>query len=416
MSPRISRSAFLRLSLTAAPALLWSRGLAAQAPVDPEQRERVADVYRMFHLLGSHRTATDPDHDTAEWLADECTKRGAEVSPRTFTLQRVDLKASYIEAGGSRREGVPFFDGGFTTADGLSGRLGRPGSGSPIVLVTLDATAIGTEGATLGALRRDAAVRAIVAITDGGEPGLCPSNALAFTAPYGVPVLQVSSSTREWLEGLAQAGADVRLVAHAERTATTAENTLAIVRGRQPQLPPVVVMTPRSGWWQCVSERGGGLACWLEIMRTVALVRPARTVRFLASSGHELGHLGLDAFLREEPALIKSAAAWLHLGANIGAVGSLMRLQSASDEIEAIAEAAAQTAGASVDRKVPRGTVPAGEARNIHVGGARYVSFVGANASYFHNPMDLWPTSVNLDAAVRYAAATTSLTLALAKA
>jgi hypothetical protein len=174
-------------------------------------------------------------------------------------------------------------------------------------------------------------------------------------------------------------------------------------------------MTPRSGWWQCASERGGGLACWLEIMRGVADVRPERTVRFVASSGHELGHAGLDAFLREEPDLIKSAAAWLHLGANIGAAEGRTRLQSSDDSIEALAIEAMQKAEARIDQRVPRGTVPAGEARNIHTGGGRYVSLLGSGP-WFHNPFDLWPYAVDLDATMRYAVATTELTLRLARA
>jgi hypothetical protein len=64
---------------------------------------------------------------------------------------------------------------------------------------------------------------------------------------------------------------------------------------------------------------------------------------------------------------------------------------------------------------VPRGTVPSGEARNIHVGGGRYVSLLGSGP-WFHNPFDLWPQAVDLDAVVRYATATTELTLALARA
>ena len=48
-------------------------------------------------------------------------------------------------------------------------------------------------------------------------------------------------------------------------------------------------MTPRSGWYSCASERGGGIACWLELMRTLN-GRAPRDVLFVASSGHELGH------------------------------------------------------------------------------------------------------------------------------
>ena len=63
---------------------------------------------------------------------------------------------------------------------------------------------------------------------------------------------------------------------------------------------------------------------------------------------------------------------------------------------------AMQNAGARIDARIPQGTVPGGEARNIHVGGGRYVSLLG-NGPYFHNPMDLWPQSVDLDAVVSYA-------------
>jgi hypothetical protein len=245
-------------------------------------------------------------------------------------------------------------------------------------------------------------------------PGLCPSNAVDFLTPYGVPVLQMSSTAKEWLTELSAAGTEVRLVAHAERVKAQATNILATVRGRRPELPPVVVMTPRSSWYQSVAERGGGLACWLETLQAVAEVRPERTVRFVASSGHELGHLGLDMFLHDEPALIKSASAWIHLGANIGAQDGRTRLQSSADDIEAVALAAMQVSGARIDARVPRGTTPGGEARNIHVGGGRYVSLLGSSP-YFHNPFDLWPQAVDLGAVLQYAAATTQLTRALAK-
>jgi len=415
MSPLLTRKSFLQLAVTAIPGLLLPQRAQAQRSTSLDRRERVADVFRMFHQLGSHRTATGPDEDTAEWLTGEGSRRGPDGMPRPFDLDRVDLRASFVEAGGTRREALPFFDGGFTSPEGIRGRAGAPGTGSPIAIVTLDQAAISSEGRSIAAVRRDPSVKAIIAQTEGGMPGLCPSNAVDFTRPYGAPVVQVSSTAKEWLAALVQAGTEVRVVADAARTKASATNILATVRGKRPDLPPVVVMTPRSGWYQCVSERGGGMACWLEIMQAVAALRPDRTVRFIASSGHELGHLGLDAFLHEEPSLIKSAAAWLHLGANIGAANGRARLQSSSDEIESLAMTAMQNAGARIDARIPRGTVPAGEARNIHVGGGRYVSLLG-NGPYFHNPMDLWPQAVDLDAVMAYAEATTAIALALARA
>jgi hypothetical protein len=173
-------------------------------------------------------------------------------------------------------------------------------------------------------------------------------------------------------------------------------------------LDPVVVITPRSGWWRCAAERGGGLVCWLETIRAMAEARPARRVLFLASSGHELGHLGLDEFLRANTRLVGSAHAWVHLGANIGAgtsgaAGSGVRIQASDDEIDGWMTAALAGAGALVADHLPRGREPAGEARNLHVGGGRYVSLLGQSGPWFHHPDDRYPGAVTAEAVARYA-------------
>jgi hypothetical protein len=387
---------------------------AAQLLGDSGRRERLANTIRMYQLAGVHRTATEVDAASGEWLASEASRLGADVAPRTFPVDKVVLESSFVEAAGVRREALPFFDGSFTSASGISGRIGPADSGAPIALVSLNRAAIGTEGQSLAPLRRRADLKAIVAVTQGDRAGLCPSNARSFTRPYGIPVLQVSSTAEAWLQDLARSGGEIRCVASATRTKTTAGNVLATVRGRRQDLPPLVVMTPRSGWWYCASERGGGLACWLEIMRAVADVHPDRSVRFIASSGHELGHLGLESFLHDEAGLIKGASAWIHLGACIGAADGRTTLQSATDEIEALALAALDRAGARIDARIPRGTVPAGEARNIHEQGGRYVSLLGSSP-HFHNPDDLWPDAVNLEGLDRYVAAMVELSLTLAR-
>jgi hypothetical protein len=141
--------------------------------------------------------------------------------------------------------------------------------------------------------------------------------------------------------------------------------------------------------------------------------RPARSVVFVASSGHELGHIGLEAFIARHPAVRQGAYAWIHCGANIGAardVGTL--LQSSDEELEHLADAAIARAGARVQRKHPWGTVPRGEVRNIYERGGRYVSLIGTNA-FFHHPGDRWPSEVDVLAVARYARAIAELTLAL---
>ena len=84
--------------------------------------------------------------------------------------------------------------------------------------------------------------------------------------------------------------------------------------------------------------------------------KPIRDVLFVASSGHELGHLGLDAFIERRPGLVPAAKAWIHLGANIGAAhGPGNNLQASDDETESMMAEAMTKAGLRIDRRLPRG-------------------------------------------------------------
>ena len=407
----MTRAEFLRCLFGLAPAMLAPRWVFAQGDA---VRTRIADLIKIYDAQGIHRTATPVDNASADWLRRMTTVAGAESQLVSFPLDRVDVRAAYVDINGQRIEGLPFFDGGFTGETGIVGRFGLPDSGADIVLVTLDEAAISSEGQRIAELRKNPAVRAIVGITAGASPGLSPSNAVAFVRPYGAPVLQVGSEHQAALKEQAARGTSATFVASAARDDTTALNVVATVAGRTATLPPLVVMTPRSGWWQCASERGGGLACWMEAIRAVAAAKPARRAIFIASSGHELGHLGLDRFLAQHDGLIKDAAAWIHLGANIGAAGGATRLQASDDQIEQMASRALEASGATVRQRVPRGTVPAGEARNIHVGGGRYVSLLG-NGPHFHNQSDRFPDAVDVDAVTRYARAISALAVELTR-
>ena len=410
---RLTRQEFLAVGTAASAGWLLSplRALAVQAPSDAHAR--ISRIIQEYDAQGIHRTGTDVDDASGAWLLEQARSAGAVVALERFRLGRVDVQACSVATGNRTAEGLPLFDGGFTHPEGVTGRLGTPDSNTEIALVDLDGPAISSEGRSLDALRRSRH-RAIVGITNGGQPGLTPMNAGRFAEPYGVPVVQVGSTDAGWLHEAAKRGDRATVIAHAIRVPDSAVNVTATVRGKVVDLPPVVVITPRSGWWHCASERGGGIACWLETIRAAAAARPARTIEFVASSGHELGHLGLEAFIAERRSLVKTAAAWVHLGANIGAANGRMRLQSSDDQMEERASAALARARTSIADRVPRGAVPAGEARNIHVGGGRYVSMLGSGP-YFHSLADRWPAVVDVPAIARFAAAVADLALALAE-
>jgi hypothetical protein len=403
-------------------ALAPLRSVVAQNDSQPELESRIGRVIREYELQGFHRTGTIVDGRSGDWLCDEVRRIGLAPVRESFDLNRIEPTNGHLIVGGRRIEGLPLFDGAFTDASGIRGRLGPIDTDAEIGLV--EAAPNTAAAGPLGQARRQPRHRALVFVTRGGRPGLCPSNADSFLTPFGPPVLQISSEESSYLNEYAERRTEISLIASVRRTNATAFNVTAKIDGSKPSLPPLIVMTPRSGWYSCASERGGGIVCWLELMRTLRGPQLARDVLFVASSGHELGHLGIDAFVSRRPGIVSKSVGWIHLGANIGAatlpvvtaqaseesperrhstpvMGQGPTIQASDDEFEALLSRAMESMNLGIARRNPRGTVPGGEAEVVHRGGGRYVSVIGSNA-LFHNPADLGPDAVDLEEIARF--------------
>lgn len=377
-------------------------------------QQRIGALIGAYAEQGFHRTGTDVDRRSGEWLADTVRQIGLESTLEEFSLSRVDPVDASLEIDGRKIEGLPLFDGGFTGPAGIAGRLGPLDSDAAIGLTECPPNA--QEAGALGEARRQNRHRAIVAVTRGARPGFCPSNADSFLRSFGPPVLQVASEEASFLADCARQGAQALLTAHVVRTPAQAFNVIARIAGTDRSAAPVIVMTPRSGWWWCASERGGGLACWLEIMRAMRNAKPVRDVLFVASSGHELGHIGIDSFIARRPRIVPAAKAWIHLGANIGAArGPGNHLQASDDAMEQVMAEAMTKAGLRIDQRRPRGLAPRGEAENVHRGGGRYISIIGDN-DLFHNTSDRGADTIDADVIARFAGAFATATASLAGA
>jgi hypothetical protein len=407
--------------LTRRELLEMAAALAIAPPPDDIER-RAFDTIRAYSAEGHHRTATVVDRASAEALLARARATGAVVSLQPFQLSRVDTVAAFAQIEDRRIEGLPMFDGTFTAAGGLRGPIGPIDGDQPFAW-----TRVAPNGeAALRKLREGSPHTAIVAVTMGGKPGLCPVNAGWFGKPFGPPVLQISSEHLDAIEAASASHVEVRVVAHATRKTAQAFNVVADVPGTDPALPPICVMTPRSGWHANASERGGGLVCWLETLRAVVAAKgPAkaglqervsdgllRTVRFVASSGHELGHLGLHDYLHRNPALAHDALAWVHFGANIGASTGDVGMTPSDDQLRDAARRALTPHGLEKTRQSPAAQV-GGEAATIQAENGRFISFIGRN-DWFHNPGDLFPTAVDIPMVARYARAAADLVLLLA--
>lgn len=407
------RRKFLKQAVAATSAMITPGAAFARMTNSADLRQRAEQIIREYDQQGIHRTGTRVDEQSARWLARLARQRGVRPSLEPFTLSRVDPRSCYLQIGKRRIEGLPAFDGGFTETEGVRGRLGPLDSDAEIGLIEAPPNAEYTP--TYAKVRRETRHRAVVIVTRGARAGLAPINAPQFTEAYGPPALQVSSQEGEWLKEQSEKRADIIFVAHVSRTKARALNVTARIKGADPRFAPLVVMTPRSGWWHSASERGGGLVCWLEVMGALAAARPARDCLFVASSGHELGHMGLDHFIEQRRGLVKEAHVWIHLGANIGARNQPgHRLQTSSDDLDKLAVEAMKAESARVDEVRPHDAAPLGEAGNIHRGGGRYISMVGRNG-LFHHSDDRWPEAVDADAVSAFARAFVTIALMLAK-
>ena len=388
---------------------------ATSACLPDNATARAAAWLMAWDSHGIHRTATAGDQAGADWLIQEAASLGAVPVVETFSLDRLDPVDAYLEFDGMRISGVPVFDAAATGSDGVAGNLGPVGAEKSITVAELSPSGIySPDHEEL----RGSAHRGLVIVCKGSHPGLGLLNAERFRHPYGAPAIHLPSEARDAVLAAAARRASARLVAASRHTLAQACNVVVMISGQDRTLPPVVVMTPRSSWWQSTSERGGGLVCWLETLRALITSPPSCDVIFTANSGHELGHLGLDDFMARRPGWERPAAdggaVWVHYGANIGAVGGEFSIQSTSDDLRALVATELARAGQEPDHIAPKTLVPTGETRDIHRAGGCYLTLVGSNL-LFHLPQDRWPHAVDASVVARVAAAASGLVLGLTR-
>ena len=382
-----------------------------------QQREsmddRIERVMVGWDRIDEHRTGSPGDAQTARWLSSEIESLGADPEIEEFAFNRLIPVDPCLEFGTQRIAGLPCFDAPGTPPEGIEGRLVPLGGNGEIGLLRFEP--IGPTAGRLLDARRTTSHQALIAVCEGNSvaPGLAVINADAYGTPYGPPVLQVATAHLELLTEAAGSAEQVRLTTVLQQEQTSASNVGTTILGREPGLAPVVIMTPRSGWWRCTSERGGGLATWLECLHRITRQRPLRTVRFTANTGHELGHVGLDYHLERNQGLVGDAHCWMHLGANFAARDGFVLYQASDEELMTQGRRFLGEAGQPPDRTTPVGTRPLGEARNIFDGGGRYVSLLGSNP-LFHHPDDRWPDAIDVDKARRTAEAMVRLAVDLA--
>lgn len=369
--------------------------------------ELTEDV-RSWDEQSEHRTGTGGDLRTSETLVTRLAD--ADVSARIvkFPFERRIPSDCYVEVGDVRIHGIPLFDGGET--DGiLEGSLVEVGQTGEIGL-GLSTASGGPQNLQLLSQRNSELHQALIGIARSATQGIAMLNADAFTQPFGVPVLIVDGEHEDKLRAATQNRSNAKLSVSFKVEHTTATNVEVRMAGQHSDLAPLVVMTPKSSWWTSTAERCGGIAAWLACVRELAKSKPDRDVIFTANTGHELGHVGLEYFLNQNPDLARNAHAWVHLGANFASKDCQIRIQHSNEDLRTRFVKHLSDCDVQIASEVNGDIRPGGEARNIYDAGGNYVSMLGSNR-LFHHPDDRMANNVDFQSAV----STRNAIVALAK-
>jgi hypothetical protein len=135
------------------------------------------------------------------------------------------------------------------------------------------------------------------------------------------PVLLVGQHSGATVLADAEAGESADLTLQAKLGTATDFDVWGVLPGADTSRR-VFVGTPTSSFVPSASERGGGVAILLGLAKHYAeLPRSQRpeTLIFLATTGHEVGFLGVPALISATGDWFTGADAYVHLGASLGA-------------------------------------------------------------------------------------------------
>lgn len=283
---------------------------------------------RAYCGFGGKQAGGPADNACGEWLAGELARAGYRIERQSVSVPWFAADAAELSCDGVR---VPVLPQPIVvpTKDAIEGPLVRvDGAGrwqgrleGAIALVDLPFAAWSSALAKpfrdpVAAAFAGGAVAA-VAITNGPSGQAVALNAdgrkplfdapLALIAPdLAGPLLAAAAQRRRASLTIAGRGGTRPAFNFAGR----------IDRGKRRWL---AVSTPRSGWFACAAERGGGVAVWLHLARWAAGALPDHDLAFVCNTGHEYEYLGAAEAMKAIAPPVAETALWLHLGANCAA-------------------------------------------------------------------------------------------------
>jgi hypothetical protein len=361
------------------------------------------DVAR-YASFGTHRFGSDGDRATTDWIASELKAAGFKVGFQPVVLGRqYFVERATAAAQGDAVEATPFW---WPPEDKASFRLTAPlvrdgDAAGKILMLDLPFD----RGAYLGPSHRaaiaQAAARGPVAILLMiGNPAddRFAYNVTQEDSPWPVPVMVVAGKERALFERALASGAPVTfdVAGHYERN-VAGRNVVA--RFGTGTGKAIVVSTPMTGWYSCACERGPGIANFLALARTLAAEKIPGNFIFIATAGHEVGHGGMELFLKNGAPSPADTLAWVHFGSanacygwSEGPQGPVRSAEPETARVLVLSKSAValsrETLAAVKATPMVAEREAVGELRDVHAAG--YPNFLGlaGRHRFFHTPAD----------------------------
>lgn len=289
----------------------------------------IAGDLRRYVGFGIKQAGGDGDTRCGAWLAGELERVGFVVERQTVSAPWFTPDRSEIVAGDARATVWPQPIVRPTAPEGVSGPLARVDAAGraatslegAIALVELPFGRWSTAMAKAVRAPIDAAFAggalAAVVVTTGPTGKVIALNADGRAPMFAGPVALIAPEDAGPFLAGAMRGARATLALTGAGGRRPAFNLIGrIDRGRGRWL---VVSTPRSGWFTCAGERGGGVAAWLHLARWASRNVHDHDLAFICNTGHEYEYLGAEQSLRDIAPKPGETAFWLHLGANLAA-------------------------------------------------------------------------------------------------
>jgi hypothetical protein len=306
--------------------LLYPFSARAQRGGVPLAAQLQADLVRHAEL-GAKFSGGPGDNATAQWIADELRATRYEVEESTFDAPFFAKRAARLVCGNEAADVIPQAPVVPTSPRGVTGPLalleGDAVVGELTGRIALLVAPFARHAALFAdrglgrtvteAARRGAA--AVVIVTTGPSREAVALNAPEQQPFVPVPTGVVAPKHADAFVAAARAAAQATLTLDGDATYRPCKNIVGrLERGAR----WIGISTPRSGWYDCVAERGTGTAAFLDLAAWVANRFAEHSVFVMNTGGHEYFFAGSHRVIDEGPPP-DATAVWAHIGATLAA-------------------------------------------------------------------------------------------------